>query len=229
MSLQKKIVVLFLALGAVFSLGSYSGLTAFVFPAFEDFEFQSAKQNLLRVRSALNAELRALDVINREYSEWDHAYDFALGRRDSYIAENLEIAYWTNIDINAMMYFDLDGKLLWGAMVDMSIENELSIDDELLQPLTSEHPLLHHRVEPGVTLGILQTRTAPLLVSSHPILTSSAAGPPAGTLLIGRFLDPALIVELGERAGVAAALYPIDALQDEASNQRRIRRTRICA
>jgi len=215
MSLQKKIVVLFLVLGAVFSLGSYSGLTAFVFPAFEDFELQSATQDLSRVRSALNAELRALDVINREYSEWDQAYDFALGRRDSYVAENLDIAYWTNIDINAMMYFDLDGNMLWGTMVDMSIENELSIDDELLQPLTTEHPLLHHRAEPGETLGILQARTAPLLVSSHPILTSSAGGPPAGTLLIGKFLDPTLVVDLGERAGVAAALIPFDALQNE--------------
>jgi len=215
MSLQKKIVVLFLVLGAVFSLGSYSGLTAFVFPAFEDFERQSATQNVSRVRRALNAELHALDVINREYSEWDQAYDFALGHRDSYVAENLEISYWTNIDINAMMYFDLEGNLLWGTMVDMSIENELSIDEELLQPLTSEHPLLHHRAEPGVTLGILQARTAPLLVSSHPILTSSAGGPPAGTLFIGKFLDPALVVDLGERAGVTAALYPIDALQNE--------------
>lgn len=215
MSLQKKIVVLFLALGAVFTVGSYSGLRAFVFPAFEEFELQSAAQNLSRVRSALNAELRALDIINREYSEWDQAYEFALGRRNSYVAENLDIAYWTNININAMMYFDLDGNMLWGTIVDMSIENELPIDEELLQPITAEHPLLHHRTKPGVTLGILQANTAPLLVSSHPILKSSAEGPPAGTLIVGRFLDPALIVDLGKRAGAAAALYPIGAVQHE--------------
>jgi signal transduction histidine kinase/DNA-binding response OmpR family regulator len=206
MSLQKKIVVLFLTLGVVFSLGSYAGLRALVFPTFEDFEQQSAVENLSRVRRALNAELIALDVVNREYSEWDHAYEFALGQRDGYVAENLDIAYWTNIDINAMMYFDLEGNLLWGTIVDMSIENELPIDDELLQPITGDHPLMQHHDEPGVTLGIVQAKTAPLLVSSHPILTSTAAGPPAGTLVIGKFLDPTLVVDLGIRAGVAAAL-----------------------
>ena len=209
MSLQKKIVALFLTLGVVFSVGSYAGLTALVFPTFEDFEQQSAVENLSRVRRALNAELLALDVINREYSEWDHAYEFALGQRDNYVDENLDIAYWTNIDINAMMYFDLDGNLLWGAIVDMSIENELPIDDELLQPLTSDHPLMQHHDEPGVTLGIVQAKTAPLLVSSHPILKSTAAGPPAGTLIIGKFLDPTLVVDLGVRAGVVAALFPL--------------------
>ena len=214
MSLQKKIVALFLTLGVVFSLGSYAGLTALVFPTFADFEQQSAVENLSRVRRALNAELQALDVINREYSEWDHTYQFALGQRDSYVAENLDIAYWNNIDIHAMLYFDLDGNLLWGAIVDMSIENELPIDDELLQPLNSDHPLMQHHDEPGVTLGIVQAKTAPLLVSSHPILKSTAAGPPAGTLVIGKFLDPTLVADLGIRTGVAAALRP---LGDEAT------------
>jgi signal transduction histidine kinase/CheY-like chemotaxis protein/HPt (histidine-containing phosphotransfer) domain-containing protein len=210
MSLQKKIVILFMTLGAVFAFGSYAGLSAFVFPTFERFEQNSATASLSRVQRALDAELHALEVINREYSEWDHTYAYVQGRRDSYVEENLDIAYWTNIDINAMFYFDLDGRLIWGAIVDESITNELPIESELLQPLDSDHPLLHHRESPGVYNGILQAKSAPLLVSSRPILTSSADGPPAGTLVIGRFLNDEMVQELGMRASVEATLHAVD-------------------
>jgi signal transduction histidine kinase/CheY-like chemotaxis protein len=210
MSLQKKIVILFLTLGAVFALGSYAGLSAFVFPTFERFEQDSAEQSMSRVQRALDAELDALEFVNREYSEWDHTYAFAQGLRDSYIEENLDIAYWTNIDVNAMFFFDLEGQLLWGAIVDASVTNELPIESELLQPLTADHPLLHNRGNPGIYRGILQARSAPLLASSQPILTSSAGGPSVGTLVIAKYLGPELVEELGVRAGVDTSLNAID-------------------
>jgi signal transduction histidine kinase/CheY-like chemotaxis protein len=209
MSLQKKIVILFMTLGAVFALGSYAGLSAIVFPTFEQFEKASAKESLARVRRALDAEFDSLEVINREYSEWDHTYAFVQGLRDSFVEENLDIAYWTNIDINAMFYFDLEGQLIWGAIVDASITTRLPIEDELLQPLGSNNPLLQHRDEPGTYRGILQATAAPLLVSSQPILTSSAGGPPAGTLVIAKFLTEELVQELGVRAGVDVAIQPV--------------------
>jgi signal transduction histidine kinase/CheY-like chemotaxis protein/HPt (histidine-containing phosphotransfer) domain-containing protein len=209
MSLQRKIVVLFLALGAVFAAGSYAGLSAFIFPTFEEFERLSAEESMSRVRKALDAELRSLEVVNREYSEWDHTHQFALGKRDSYIEENLDIAYWTNIDINAMFFFDLDGEMLWGAIVDETVTNILDVDDELYQPLTDSHMLVDASNPTGTT-GIVQTRTAPLLVASLPILLSTGEGDPAGTAIIGRFLGPDFVQELGERAGVQASLVGID-------------------
>ncbi|MDH3350507.1 MAG: HAMP domain-containing protein, partial [Gammaproteobacteria bacterium] len=207
MSLQKKIVVVFIVLGAVFSLGSYAGLTTFVFPAFEDFEQESATQNLVRMRRAIDAELHSLDIVNREYSEWDHTYEYALGRRDDYVAENLDIAYWNNVDINMMLFFDLDGEMIWGSIVDRSVRIERPVADELLQALTADHPLLHHRGDPGVTLGFLQTRSAPMMVASQPILTSAAQGPTAGTLVIGKYLDETRVNELAERASVDVAIH----------------------
>lgn len=209
MSLQKKIVVLFLTLGVVFAAGSYAGLSTFIFPVFENFEKRSANDSLVRVRKALDAELHALEVINREYSEWDHTYDFALGRRPGYVEENLDIAYWTNIDVNAMFFFDRSGEMLWGMIVDQAVTHSLPMEDELARPLTSDHVLVRP-IGPDGKVGIVPARTAPLLVSALPILTSTGGGSPAGTAVLGRFLDDNLVTELGERAGVSAALLLID-------------------
>ncbi len=209
MSLQKKIVVLFLVLGLVFALGSYGGLRAFVSPTFQAFEQESALENLNRVRRALDADLHALEVINREYSEWDHTHDYANGLRPGYVEENLDIAYWTNININGMAFFNLDGEMLWGKLVDMSLTSELSLDSELSRALTPDNPLLRHDGPSSAFLGIMQAQTAPLLVSSLPILKSTGDGPVAGTLVIMRFLDPELVADLGRRAGVSSAFFTI--------------------
>ena len=53
----------------------------------------SLAQSLGVLKRALAAEMRTLQVFNREYSEWDHAYEFAQGRRDEYVEENMDVAY----------------------------------------------------------------------------------------------------------------------------------------
>ena len=203
-------------LGAVFAIGSFAGLAAVVYPTFESFERESAEQNLLRARQAIKAELGALDILGREYSEWDHSYDYVRGLRSEFADENLDISYWKNIDINLMLFFDIDGQMLWGAMLDPSMDNEVYLDDELLQPITKDHPLLNRPNKLEGAFGLLQARSAPLLVSSNPILTSAAEGPAVGTLVIGKFLDADRVRSLGSRASVDLKVYdrniPADAV-----------------
>ncbi|MDH3577653.1 MAG: ATP-binding protein [Gammaproteobacteria bacterium] len=207
MSLQKKIVLVFLILGLGFAFGSYVGLRSVIFPTFQDFELESANQDLTLVQRALDTELRTLDVFNREYSEWDHAYDFALGRRDEYVEENMDTEWWTSVNIHMMLYIDRDGQMLWGAIVDPTSAKEVPIEQELLGAITVGHPLLRNPRDPDRVLGIMQARSAPMLVSSLPILTTAREGAPAGTLITGRYLDNALLESMAENAGVVLALY----------------------
>jgi len=207
MTLQKKVVLVFLLLGAVFAMGSHVGLKYVVSPSFENFERETAKQNMARAQQAITAELAALDILSREYSEWDHAYDYVRGLRDEFVAENLDISFWQNTDINMMLYFDLDGQMLWGAIIDQTMTEELPLQDELIQPFTTNHPLLKPRQYLDGIHGLLHARSAPMLVSANPVLTSTAEGPVAGTLVIGKYIDAARVELLGERAFVDLSLY----------------------
>ena len=207
MTLQQKIILAFLMLGAVFAIAGYTGMQAVIFPAFEDFERASASQDLARVKQALDAELTALEIVNREYSEWDHTYEFVQGRRDQYVDENLDIAYWKSIDINLILYFDVSGRLLWSALTDPSMSNDLSVDHELEIDFSADHPLLQHRDDLDGIRGLMQARSGPLLVTANPILTSAATGPAVGTLIVGKYITPARIRELGQRTSVGLNLY----------------------
>ena len=113
-----------------------------------------------------------------------------------------------------MLFFDIDGQMLWGSMLDPSMDNEVSLDDELLQPFANDHPLLNRPNELEGISGLLQARSAPLLVSSTPILTSAAEGPAAGTLVIGKFLNTDRIKLLGNRASVDLKVYDRKILAD---------------
>jgi len=207
MSLQKKIVFVFLCLGFVFAIGTYAGLRSVISPTFEEFERESAEQNLSRIRNAMAAELTALDIVNREYSEWDHTYDFMLGQRDQYVEENLHIPYLESIGVNLMVFVDLSGQILWGAMVDETYAVELSIEEEFGHPISIEQFLLPRSGDVAELNGLLHARTAPLLISSLPIVNSAGDRPSAGVFIMAKFLDENLVAAIADRAGVDVTLY----------------------
>jgi signal transduction histidine kinase len=106
-----------------------------------------------------------------------------------------------------MMFFDNDGELLWGALMHPDMETYLPLVDQLLRPITIDHPLLNRPNKMEGASGLLQAKTAPLLVAASPILTSVAEGPPVGTLVIGRFLSADRTESLAKRTSVDFKVY----------------------
>ena len=208
MSLGKKIVVVFVLLAAGFTAGSYAVLDLAVFPAFEDFERELAADSLARVDRVIEAELRVLERMNKDWSQWDHTRDFVLGRRPAYVEENLDTAPWHDMDINMMLLFDAQGHLVWGKVSDPSDDKNMPLDEQLFQPLASGHPLVTHETTTSGVTGLLQMQTAPMVVASYPILTTAAEGPVAGTFVVGKFLNADRLADIGSRATVGLSLFP---------------------
>jgi len=210
MLLQSKIVLLFLVLGMAFGIGSYAGLQSSLLPTFETFDRDSAEQDLSRFEAAMDAEFLSLDVLSQEYSEWDHSYDFVRGMRPQFIEENLNLPYFANIDINTMMFFDSDGRLVWHAITNTAQDGQLNLEDEFMGTLAPDHPILQHRGDFSAIAGLFQLKTAPLLMTTRPILRSHGLGPAAGTLIVGRFIDEERVRKLGRRTSVKAELRSIE-------------------
>jgi CheY-like chemotaxis protein/sensor domain CHASE-containing protein len=209
MSLGKKTLALFLLLGLSICVGGYVALRLTVFPAFEDFEHQSSEEALSRATRALEAELRAIEVMNVEYSLWDDTYEYAQGLFPEYAGENLDPAYWHSVNINMMLIFDAKGKPLFGTVGHPSDGRRLRLTDDLLATLLPGHPLVTHETVSSSVMGLMNTQAGIMQVVSYPILTSEGTGPIAGALVVGQFITDERILELGERATVKLALYAI--------------------
>ncbi|MDH5617428.1 MAG: ATP-binding protein [Gammaproteobacteria bacterium] len=202
MTLQKKTAMSFLLLVSVFTIGCYTGLHRIVHPTFEALERESVARDLDRARQAVEAELRALDVLVADYAVWDHAFDFVNGGRVSFVEENLDMTYWQKIDVHMMMFFNSRGEMVWGGLIDPTYSKELSVENELTQGIAPNHPLLGGEHGPKNVHGLLQTQSHPLMVSSHPIYPNVIEGTPAGTVVIGKYLDDSRIQALRDRAYV---------------------------
>ncbi len=210
MSLGKKITLLMLVLGACFSAGSYFALRLTIYPAFEALERDAAARDRSRISQLLSSDLRALEVLNMEYSLWDQTYEYALGNRPSYPDENLDPIYWHSVETHMMMLFGTDGELLYGLIADPETGERLDLDKEFVDPLTPEHPLVTIGSIEDNRKALLRTKSGLLQVVSYPILKTSAEGPAAGTLISGQFLSDSRISELGRRAAASVELHALD-------------------
>ncbi|MDH3429340.1 MAG: response regulator [Gammaproteobacteria bacterium] len=211
MSLGKKTIILFLVLGASFCIGAYGALKLTVLPPFEEFENRSAKDTVARVSRLLESDLRALAVMNVEYSSWDDTYEYALGQMPSYPEENIDPAYWHALDIHLMAVFGVDGQLLNASLGHPLTGERLMLDDVFDPPVGPEHPLIAYQNAEESATGVLPTLFGMMHVASYPILTSKGHGPPAGTLITGKFLTDSYVQELGARADADISLYSLTA------------------
>jgi len=209
MSLRRKTLLLFLVLGVSLWFGSFAVLEIAVLPAFQQFERESSEQALTRVTRMLGEDLRALEIMNMEYSLWDPTYEYASGRRPEYPDDVLDPDYWHSIDINLLAIFDAQGKELFSWINDPSSGSELSLADELPFVLGPGHPLITHKTEDDSLRGTLKTRSGIMQVVSYPILTSEAKGPIAGAFIVGQALTDERVQKLGERATIDLSILPM--------------------
>ncbi len=207
MSLGKKTIIVFLVLGISFCFGAYAALKLTVIPPFEEFENRTAEGTLDRVSRLLEADLRSLAVMNVEYSAWDDTYEYAQGQRPSYPEDNIDPVYWSSLDIHLMAVFDTEGKLLNASLGHPTTGASLPLDAVFDPPLGPDHPLNASQDPEDFVAGMLQTRLGMMQVTSYPVLTSKSTGPPAGNLIIGRFVTDSYVQELGGRATADVALH----------------------
>ena len=113
--------------------------------------------------------------------------------------------------MNLLAIYDAAGRLVFANAIDLATGETLDLGALTGTGLPREHPLLQHAGLLDETAGILQTPHAPLLVLSKPILTSEQEGPPAGTFMMGRFLDENAVAQIQERTRLAFTLAPADA------------------
>jgi signal transduction histidine kinase/CheY-like chemotaxis protein len=210
MSLGKKIAVLFLVLGIGFSFGSYAALRLTVFPAFDEFEHSTADQDRARIAEALEGNMRALAIMNMEYSLWDQTYAYAMGERPEYPDENLDPAYWHSVDTHMMLIYDAEGRLLSGYLGDPETGAELDPDEILVDRLTPDHPFVRHDHLDSSARGLLETRAGILRAVSYPILTSEGMGPIAGSLVVGQFLTDSDIEAIARQSSTRLELHSTD-------------------
>jgi len=197
-SLRRK-TLLIISLAMVGLVGGLYALSRVVLlRGFSKVEEDFARQNLERASSALANELETLDRTTSEYASWDQTYTYLHKKNQGYVKSEFPAATFMQVKVNFVVILDNSGQEVFSKGFSLVKREEVGLPDGLKDHLKPGSLLATHHSESSKVLGILRLPSGPILIDSHPILTSNSNGPIAGTLIMGRLLDSDEILHLAE-------------------------------
>ncbi len=157
--------------------------------SFERIEKDGAIRNVERAISALEAETAALAALNVDWASWDETYAFMNDRNTGYVKSTLNDETLVKQRLNFIVYLDRSGNVVYEKGLDIISGRSIPVPDGVRAHLKPGMNLLRHDTEDSGHEGVIVPKEGPMLVVSHPVLTSEGKGPMRGSLVMGRFLD----------------------------------------
>jgi signal transduction histidine kinase len=179
-------------------LAMYVGAQFILLDNYAALEKQRAEVNVKRGLSALSNVLSELDSIVGDWAAWDDTYAFIQDTNEDYLESNLVDDTFFNLGLNIMIFINSERDIVYGKAFNLTTMNEIPVSQELLNLLSANDSLWRHSDTESSLTGIVSLQEAPLLIASHPILTSQNEGPIQGALIMGRYLDSEEIEALTE-------------------------------
>jgi PAS domain S-box-containing protein len=178
--------------------------------SFTDLEEQDTHKNVERIRDALLNDISNLKLYCYDWSSWDDTYIFIDDNNEEYIESNLVDNTFPRLNINLMMYVNSTGDIVIAKAYDLQNEKEIPLPEGLPEYLSNNHMLITHQDTSSKIGGIILLPEGPMLVASTPIITSEAEGPIRGTLIMGRFLNSAVIEHLASITHLSLTMHQLD-------------------
>ncbi len=180
---------------------------------FAQVEQLDTRKNVQRALDAYTDEIAKLNTSAGDWANWDDTYAFIEDGNATYRQANLTDDAMAGLNLNLFVYIHASGRVVFSAGYDVQAAQGTRMPESFQAHLAPNDLLLQHPdIHVGQT-GLVLLPEGPLLLASRPILTSERTGPSRGTMIMGRYLDTALIEQLGQRTHVALSIQPIDAPQ----------------
>ncbi len=178
--------------------------------SYADLEGQSTYRDVDRVLASYSQQLASLETTASDWAAWDDTYAFIADASEEYIRSNLTDSTFTGLGLNLMLYADSAGQIVFSKAFDLKNEEAIPLPQSIPDYLAGHEFLVNHKDTESSYAGTIILPESPMLIASHPILTSEDEGPIRGTLLMGRYLDAAKINELAEITFLSINIYQFD-------------------
>ncbi len=206
---RKTVLISGLALVLLLALAS-SASQMIVARGFRRVEQQGVRSDVGRAVKALSNELAQLKATDGDWAWWDDTYAFVRHPSPAYIEANLADQAFATIGVNMMVFVNASGRVVYSKAIDLGTGHSAPVPESLLGQIGPGSPLLALPSLRSSITGLVVLPEHPLLVATTPILTSDYRGPPAGTLLVGRYLDSALVSMLATQTNLRVAVRGYD-------------------
>ncbi|MBP0005925.1 MAG: response regulator [Cyanobacteria bacterium SBC] len=209
MKLRRKTLLIVGAALVALNLVLYATSSFILLRDFNRLEERYVRQDVSHALGAIAAEVRGLNTIARDYAEWDDTYEFMITGNGEFVRSNLLDSTFSYLNLNFMVLVDRAGRVRFGKGFDREQQTVVPLPEDLSQHLTPSSPLFQHSPEDHLS-GLLPLNGQTFAIAARPIVTSTAAGPCRGTLIVGRRFNGNEIQTLRDLTQLSISLYDID-------------------
>jgi PAS domain S-box-containing protein len=210
MTLQKKVLFMILVTVASLLFLTVAISSILMSRSFSKLEHDSVDENLQRISNAIESKVAVLDTLAIDWATWDETYNFAADGNEPYIQNNLNDTTFRYLDANLIAVIDQNGRIIKAKAFSLADDVEVPVSAELITYLDEGTIFPQEGIDSGMN-AILSLANGPMIVVARPILTSLGEGPEHGRLVLGRYLDQALLAGLGETTLIEATAYSLTA------------------
>ena len=206
MNIRWKVTVLLAALFTVLGAAGILVAKTILIPSFAELERNDAKVGMRRVQYALDSTLNQLGLSAGGWGNWTDAYRFMQDHNHTFIDEQMTLAGLKQLNINALMFVDLDGRFATSITHDFGSDRPLDLDFMQASSLAPDFPWRGNLRSGRTVTGLLKTNRGVMMIAAAPVLNGYGQGPIRGMVMMGRLLTVAEIKRLGDQAQVALAM-----------------------
>lgn len=208
MNIRWKVTALIAALFFVLVVAGIFVAKTVLVPSFAELEHTDAAIAMRRVKYALDSTLDQLGLSAGGWGNWTDAYRFMQNHNRTFIDEQITIEGLRQLKINALMFFDLEGRFVTSITHDFNSDRPLNLDFMRGNTLAANFPWRENLRNGRTTTGLLQTNHGILLIAAAPVLDGYSRGPSRGMVMMGRLLTVDEIKRIGAQAQVDLSMLP---------------------
>jgi Signal transduction histidine kinase len=184
----------------------YLSSHSIIIDSYDKLEEEDAIENAICIKSILILENHDLENKAADWSVWDETYDFVQGKNSDYPEKYLMDETFYNQRHDFMLFYNGTESLVY----ERSIKNNNSSTlKELEEHLQNNPYLLEHANYSSRKTGFLVFNKKPVMITSQPVMKSDFSGPIAGTVIMGRIIDPEEITRIHETTNLIVKLQKI--------------------
>ena len=211
MNLSRKTLLLQLTVSALSVVLSVLVIRTVVFPLFVDMQHGLIEDNERRAIEAIAEDQDFRMSMAGDYGAWDQTYAFVLdpASHQEYVYENMTLDALQNLNVDALVVFDTAGRIVRGVVIDPHTGEMGEFADILLDADNTAAAMNTSGDSSTRKSGVVGTRLYPLDFASHPVIRTDRRGRPNGSFVLGSFLTPEYLLDVGARHAIRMGpMYP---------------------
>jgi len=183
----RSIIVLILIQFLLFILVFFT-VQSIAIKSVNNLEYINAEQNAILVERILVASSSSMTNTVRDWAIWNETYDYIEGNNPFYEENNLYYESFETLNVNIVIYFDVNQQIIFSAFYDFEEETELPINLEYLQ-IVETLGIPDNTSKEFFVQGLFTTDVGIFYVVSSPILKNNDDSNVAGNVVFGRWID----------------------------------------